>query len=119
MTTRAARPRAGAASFAHLISPTRAAARIKDETEDERKERKDQMARTIIRKAEVRKRTGLSDTTIWRLEKAGDFPRRIQITDSGLVGWIEAEVEGWVHERIRGVGKRPPVGHGRPNGGGI
>jgi hypothetical protein len=35
-------------------------------------------ARRIIRKAEVRRRTGYSDTTIWRLERDDLFPRRVQ-----------------------------------------
>ena len=65
------------------------------------------MSRNIIRKPEVQKRTGLSDTTIWRLEKAGDFPERVVLTDAGAVGWRESEVDRWVQERVRGFGKRP------------
>ena len=64
--------------------------------------------RNIIRKREVLKRTGLSDTTIWRLEKADDFPKRVVLTDAGAVGWVESEVDRWVHDRVRGAGKRPP-----------
>jgi prophage regulatory protein len=64
----------------------------------------------IIRKPAVRKKTGLSDTTIWRLERAGKFPARIQITESGLVGWYEEEVVEWQDDRERGVGKRPTSG---------
>ena len=64
--------------------------------------------RSIIRKPEVLKRTGLSDTTIWRLERADDFPARVQLTEGGSVGWVESEVERWVHARVRGAGKRPP-----------
>jgi prophage regulatory protein len=67
------------------------------------------MSRNIIRRAAVRAKTGLSDTTIWRLEKAGEFPNRIRLTEAGAVGWREAEVDSWVHERIRGGGKRPPL----------
>lgn len=66
------------------------------------------MSRSILRKRAVRQRTGLSDTTIWRLEKAGDFPSRIQITEAGAVGWYEDEVDAWMHDRVRGLGKRPP-----------
>ena len=65
------------------------------------------MLRNIIRKAAVRQKTGLSDTTIWRLEKAGEFPARVQITEAGAVGWFEDEIDSWIHERVRGVGKRP------------
>ncbi len=66
------------------------------------------MPRNIIRKPAVRLKTGLSDTTIWRLERAGDFPARVVVTDAGTVGWFEDEVDDWVHDRIRGGGKRPP-----------
>ena len=35
------------------------------------------MPRNSIRKPAVKKKTGLSDTTIWRLEKVDEFPARI------------------------------------------
>jgi prophage regulatory protein len=70
------------------------------------------MPRNIIRKPAVRQKTGLSDTTIWRLEKTDDFPARIQLTEAGAVGWYEHEVDAWVHERVRGGGKRPPRARG-------
>jgi Prophage CP4-57 regulatory protein (AlpA) len=44
------------------------------------------MQRNIIRKKQVRKKTGLSDTTIWRHERAGDFSARVQMTEGGAVG---------------------------------
>ena len=66
------------------------------------------MSRSILRKRTVHQRTGLSDTTIWRLEKAGDFPARVQITEAGPVGWYEDEIDAWVEGRVRGGGKRPP-----------
>ena len=65
--------------------------------------------KVVIRKREVLRRTGLSDTTIWRMERAGDFPARVQITEAGAVGWFEDEVDRWVHDRVRGGGKRPPL----------
>jgi prophage regulatory protein len=67
------------------------------------------MSRNIIRKPAVKARTGLSDTTLWRRERAGIFPKRIQITESGLVGWYEDEIDTWIHDRIRAGGKRPPL----------
>lgn len=42
---------------------------------------------------------GLSHTTQWRLEKAGDFPR-IKL-GRGSVGWHLDEVEEWLKERER------------------
>ena len=67
------------------------------------------MARTIIRKPEVVRRTGLSYITVWRLEREGAFPARLRLTEAGAVGWVEAEVDRWIHDRIRGAGKRPPL----------
>ena len=52
----------------------------------------------MLRRKEVREVTGLSDTTIWRLEKAGKFPRRIQLTEN-TVGWDEHGVRGWRESR--------------------
>ena len=54
---------------------------------------------TFLRKAEVHKRTGLSDTTIWRLENRSEFPKRIQITEK-IVGWAESEIEAWQQARL-------------------
>jgi len=51
--------------------------------------------RKIIRKPATRSKSGLSDTTIWRLEKEGKFPKRVQIT-SKLVGWYEDEIDTWL-----------------------
>jgi len=65
--------------------------------------------RNIIRPKATDKRTGLSSTTRWRLERAGKFPQRIQITESS-VGYFEDEVDTWIHERVRGgSNKRPPL----------
>jgi len=45
----------------------------------------------------------LSRTTIWRMERAGDFPKRIQIS-ANRIGWLEADVDAWVEERKQGHG---------------
>lgn len=44
---------------------------------------------------EVSHLTGLSRSTIWRAERRGDFPRRIQVT-MGTVRWKESEVQKWL-----------------------
>ena len=64
------------------------------------------MARTILRKPAVTERTGLSSAQIWRLEKAGKFPARVQIS-AGAVGWFSDEVDAWIEARARGFGRRP------------
>lgn len=49
----------------------------------------------LIRKQELKKLTGLSDTTIWRMEKLGQFPRRRKIAGYS-VAWLESEVLSWI-----------------------
>ena len=56
------------------------------------------MQTRLIRIAEVQRITGLSRTTIWRRERAGDFPRRRRL-GSNSVAWVLAEVIGWCHSR--------------------
>jgi prophage regulatory protein len=70
------------------------------------------LQRNIIRRPEVRKRTGLSDTQRWRLEQLGKFPNRIQISPMA-VGWYEDEVDRWVHARVRAGGRQPPLPRSR------
>ncbi|HDR1497491.1 TPA: AlpA family phage regulatory protein [Pasteurella multocida] len=52
----------------------------------------------FIRKSEVSKLTGLSSTSIWRLSKAGDFPKSIKIGENAIryslneiLDWIETK----------------------------
>jgi prophage regulatory protein len=66
------------------------------------------LSRRIIRRPEVRRRTGLSDSQTWRLERAGNFPARIQLGPLA-VGWFEDEVDDWVRSRIRAGGRQPPL----------
>jgi prophage regulatory protein len=42
--------------------------------------------------------TGLSRTSIWRMEKGGKFPRRRQLGPR-RVGWIESELLEWMKSR--------------------
>ncbi|PYQ71873.1 MAG: transcriptional regulator [Acidobacteria bacterium] len=43
----------------------------------------------------VRGRTGLSRSTIWRLERRGEFPRHRRISPNA-VGWLEQEINEWM-----------------------
>ena len=52
----------------------------------------------IIRVAEVLERTGMSKTTIDRLERAGKFPKRVKISDRA-VGWHDTEINKWLESR--------------------
>ncbi len=57
-----------------------------------------QLPDRIIRSKEVQNKTGLSRTTIWRLERKGEFPARIPLS-AGSVGWRLGEVEEWIKSR--------------------
>ena len=52
----------------------------------------------FLREAEVRRITGLSRTTRWRMERRGEFPRR-RILSRNAVGWLASQIETWVAER--------------------
>lgn len=52
----------------------------------------------ILRAKEVSKKTGMSTGTIYRLERQGDFPERIFLTEN-IVGWKREEVEEWLEKR--------------------
>lgn len=52
----------------------------------------------ILRASEVHDITGLSRTTIWRMENKGEFPRRVSL-GGNLVGWRLSEVNHWLSTR--------------------
>ena len=54
----------------------------------------------IIRKQELLKITGLSSATLWRRERAGDFPRRLRLGPHA-VGWLLEEIDEWMASRPR------------------
>jgi len=56
------------------------------------------MESRVIRKPELFSKIGLSDATIWRMEKSGKFPRRI-VLGGNSVGWFSAEIEEWLAKK--------------------
>jgi predicted DNA-binding transcriptional regulator AlpA len=48
---------------------------------------------------EVHNRTGLSRTTIWRLEKIKDFPKGVRISP-GRRAWRESDLNKWIASRL-------------------
>ena len=48
---------------------------------------------------EVHDRTGLSRTTIWRLERAKDFPQSVRISP-GRRAWRESDLDRWIAARL-------------------
>lgn len=56
-------------------------------------------AKRIIRKPELLAMIGLSDPTIWRMEKDGKFPKRLRLGGNSC-GWLESEVNAWLDARL-------------------
>jgi prophage regulatory protein len=54
---------------------------------------------TLLRRPDVRARTGLSDTRIDELEKKGRFPQRVQVS-SRAIAWVQSEIDAFIAERI-------------------
>ena len=60
------------------------------------------MSTRILNKKDVVAKTSLSIVTIWRLERRGKFPSRIQLC-TNRVGWREADVDEWLASRGLGI----------------
>ena len=52
----------------------------------------------LLRFSAVRERTGLSRSTIWRLERRGAFPKHIKIS-TNVVAWLEEDVLAWIRSK--------------------
>lgn len=52
----------------------------------------------IARPRDLPSLTGLSKTTIWRLEQANDFPQKIRLS-VGAVGYRVSEIQAWLDSR--------------------
>lgn len=57
------------------------------------------MAQTILRLPAVKARTGLSRSSIYLRMAQGTFPQSISLGERA-VGWIEAEIDGWLSRQI-------------------
>lgn len=67
--------------------------------------------RRTIRRQELRQIIPLSETTIYEMERRGEFPRRFNLTPRCVV-WDLAEIEAWIEERKqapRGESSGPDV----------
>jgi prophage regulatory protein len=54
---------------------------------------------SILRRREVQARTGLSRSTIYQRVSDGTFPRPVKL-GGRAVGWLDAEIQVWLAERI-------------------
>lgn len=67
--------------------------------------------RRTIRRQELRLIVPLAETTIYEMERRGEFPRRFNLTPRCVV-WDLAEVEAWIEQRKqtgRGSVSKPDV----------
>ncbi len=61
----------------------------------------------LLRLAEVRTRTALGRSTIYRKMRDGSFPEPLKIGDRA-VRWRESEIEAWLAARPRATGDARP-----------
>lgn len=55
---------------------------------------------SLISKKRVMELTSLSDTTIWRMERKGEFPKRKQISRN-RVAWVFADIQQWLKQQAQ------------------
>lgn len=53
---------------------------------------------SILRLPEVIRQTGLSKSSIYRLESLGQFPARVKLSEAAC-GWKSEDVQGWIASR--------------------
>ena len=56
------------------------------------------MQNEFLRWPRVRQLTGLSRSTVWRLEKSGQFPARRKLS-ANSVGWYLIVLQAWMQSR--------------------
>jgi prophage regulatory protein len=56
----------------------------------------------LLRFPAIRQRTGLSRSTIWRLERQGAFPLHHRIS-ANAVAWIEDDIANWIRSKVRAI----------------
>ena len=59
------------------------------------------MASRFISMREVRNRTTFSKTHIYRLIRAGTFPRQVSLGGPHRVAFLESEIDEWMDARVR------------------
>ena len=55
----------------------------------------------IMRSNALQQYVQLSRTTIWRLEKSGQFPKRVRLGQNS-VGWLKGDIDTWLESRKGG-----------------
>jgi prophage regulatory protein len=55
---------------------------------------------TILKQPEVSRVTGLSRSSLYRLEALGQFPSRVNLSESAT-GWRSDDIQKWIRSRVR------------------
>lgn len=58
------------------------------------------MQTRILRRRDVEQETRLSKATLYRMMKAGTFPKSVKLS-TRAVGWLREDVEEWIASRER------------------
>jgi prophage regulatory protein len=72
----------------------------------------------ILRLPEVKDRTALSRSSIYKFITEATFPRPVQLGPRA-VGWLESEIDGWIADRVASTRHRrslPPLSALAQNG---
>ena len=62
-------------------------------------ERHDQPRERLLPPPIVSDRTSLSRTTLWRMVRAGSFPKPVTISP-GRIAWPESAVQAWIAAKV-------------------
>jgi prophage regulatory protein len=54
----------------------------------------------FLRLAEVRNRVGYGRASIYRLIKAGEFPKSYAL-GARAVAWLESDIDAWIEARVK------------------
>ena len=58
------------------------------------------MATALLRLPQVRQRTGLSRSEIYRRMALGEFPQKVSL-GTRAVGWVDSEIDNFIADRIK------------------
>jgi prophage regulatory protein len=53
----------------------------------------------ILRIRDVKAKTGLSDSQVYELIARSEFPMQLKLGPKA-VGWVEAEIEAWIKDKM-------------------
>ena len=52
----------------------------------------------VIRPKELSKMLSISQPTLWRMEKRGELPKKVQISER-TVGWLKSDIQDWLESK--------------------